>query len=162
MATNPQQPEVVAPPEPPLALALPEKMTPVKEAEAVFTMVPLRDETQSDAQRQADQFIADLLHLDVTSGDFRSRLDSAFRLGRKEISDSALLPDKFMEKNFVGETENPAFKVMNEMRRLFEGSIPAGKSDLLASHKLLGVIPFGNSCSPTSIASMAPAARSAN
>ena len=58
--------------------------------------------------------------MDVTSGDFRARLDSAFRLGRKEIGDSALLTGKFMEKNFVGDADNPAFKVMNEMRSLFE------------------------------------------
>jgi uncharacterized protein YaaN involved in tellurite resistance len=144
VATNPQQPEVIAPPEPPLALAMPEPVTPVKEPDAVFTLVPLKDETQSDAQRQADQFIAELLHMDVTSGDFRSRLDSAFRLGRKEIADSALLTGKFMEKNFVGETENPAFKVMNEMRGLFEALDPGKEKDLFSSHKFLGVIPYGN------------------
>lgn len=144
MATNPQQPEVIAPPEPPLALAMPEPVTPVKEPDAVFSLVPLRDETQSDAQKQADQFIAELLHMDVTSGDFRSRLDSAFRLGRKEIADSALLTGKFMDKNFVGETENPAFKVMNEMRSLFEALDPGKEKDLFSTHKFLGVIPYGN------------------
>jgi len=144
VATNPQQPEVIAPPEPPLALAMPEPVTPVKEPDAVFSLVPLRDETQSDAQKQADQFIAELLHMDVTSGDFRSRLDSAFRLGRKEIADSALLTGKFMDKNFVGETENPAFKVMNEMRSLFEALDPGKEKDLFSTHKFLGVIPYGN------------------
>src|SRR5580700_667843 len=125
-------------------LSSPEPLTPVKSPDAAFALIPLKEETKSSAMSQADQFIADLLHMDVTSGDFRSRLDSAFRLGRKEISDSALLTGKFMEKNFVGEADNPAFKVMNEMRGLFEELDPGKQGDLFSSHKILGVIPFGN------------------
>jgi uncharacterized protein YaaN involved in tellurite resistance len=141
---NPQQPELLAAPDAPLALKMPEPVTPVKEPDAAFAMIPLKQETESSAVHQADQFIADLLHMDVTSGDFRSRLDSAFRLGRKEISDSALLTGRFMEKNFVGDPDNPAFKVMNEMRSLFETLDPGREGDLFSTHKILGVIPYGN------------------
>jgi uncharacterized protein YaaN involved in tellurite resistance len=144
LTPNPKQSETLALPEAPLTLALPEPVTPVKTPDAAFAMIPLKEETKSSALSQADQFIADLLHMDVTSGDFRARLDSAFRLGRKEISDSALLTGKFMEKNFVGDTDNPAFKVMNEMRGLFESLDPGKEKDLFSTHKLLGVIPFGN------------------
>lgn len=144
MTPNPQQPELLAPPDAPLALRMPEAVAPVKAPDAAFAMVPLKDETQSAAQTQADQFIAELLHLDVTSGDFRARIDSAFRLGRKEISDSALLTGRFMEKNFVGEADNPAFRVMNEMRGLFETLDPGKEGDLFSTHKILGVIPYGN------------------
>lgn len=144
MTPNPKQPEVLAAPEAPLSLSMPVPLTPVKAPDAAFAMVPLNEETRSAAQTQADQFIADLLHMDVTSGDFRSRLDSAFRLGRKEIADSALLTGKFMEKNFVGDPDNPAFKVMNEMRGLFESLDPGKEGDLFSTHKILGVIPFGN------------------
>jgi uncharacterized protein YaaN involved in tellurite resistance len=124
-------------------LAMPEPMTPVKEPDAASAMVPMKEETRAAAVTQADQFIADLLHMDVTSGDFRARVDSAFRLGRKEIGDSALLTGKFMEKDFVGETNSPAFKVMNEMRTLFEELDPGKEGDLLSPHKIMGVIPFG-------------------
>jgi uncharacterized protein YaaN involved in tellurite resistance len=141
---NPKQPEVLAPPDAPLALRMPAPLNPVKAPDAAFAMVPLKQEMESAAQSQADAFIADLLHMDVTSGDFRSRLDSAFRLGRKEIADSALLTGKFMEKNFVGDTDNPAFEVMNEMRGLFESLDPGKEGDLFSTHKILGVIPFGN------------------
>jgi uncharacterized protein YaaN involved in tellurite resistance len=82
--------------------------------------------------------------MDVTSADFHSRVDSAFRLGRKEIGDSTLLTNKFMEKNFVGDADNPAFKVMNEMRGLFESLDPGKEGDLFSPHKILGLIPFGN------------------
>jgi len=141
---NPKQPEALAAPEAPLALAMPEPLTPIKAPDTAAAMVPLKEETKSAALTQADQFINDLLHMDVTSGDFRSRVDSAFRLGRKEIGDSALLTGKFMEKNFVSDADNPAFKVMNEMRGLFESLDPGKEGDLFSTHKILGLIPFGN------------------
>src|SRR5271165_360407 len=102
-AESPAKPEALAAPDAPLTLTMPEPLHPVKQADAAAAMVPLKEETRSAALSQADQFIADLLHMDVTSGDFRGRVDSAFRLGRKEIADSALLTGKFMERNFVGD-----------------------------------------------------------
>jgi len=131
-------------PEAPLQLAMPEPVTPVKSPDTASALVPMKEETRSAAAAQADHFMADLLQMDVTSGEFRSRVDSAFRLGRKEISDSALLTGKFMEKNFVNDTDNPAFKVMNEMRGLFESLDPGKEGDLFSQHKILGMIPFGN------------------
>jgi len=139
-----KQPELLAAPDAPLELKMPEPMAPVKEPDTAAAMVPMNQETKSAALSQADQFIADLLQMDVTSGDFRARIDSAFRLGRKEIADSTLLTGKFMEKNFVGDANNPAFQVMNEMRRLFEDLDPGREGDLLSPNKLLGMIPFGN------------------
>jgi uncharacterized protein YaaN involved in tellurite resistance len=124
-------------------LAMPEPMTPVKEPDAATAMIPFKEETRDAVVTQANQFISDLLKMDVTSGDFRARVDSAFRLGRKEIGDSSLLTGRFMEKDFVGETNSPAFKVMQEMRTLFEELDPGKEGDLLSPHKILGVIPFG-------------------
>jgi hypothetical protein len=144
MTADPKQSEVLAAPEAPLTLAMPQPMAPVKEPDAAAAMVPLKEETRSATVAQADQFIADLLKMDVTSGDFRARVDSAFRLGRKEIGDSALITGKFMEKNFVSDADNPAFQVMNEMRGLFESLDPGNEGDLLSPNKILGVIPFGN------------------
>jgi uncharacterized protein YaaN involved in tellurite resistance len=136
--------ELLAEPQAPLSMRMPEPIKPVTEQDAAAAMIPLKEETRSATLTQADQFIADLLQMDVSSGDFRARIDSAFRLGRKEIADSALLTGRFMEKNFAGDTNNPAFQAMNEMRRLFEDLNPAKEGDLLAPNKLLGVIPFGN------------------
>jgi uncharacterized protein YaaN involved in tellurite resistance len=144
MAPEFNQPEKLGAPEAPLTLSMPEPMKEVKEPDLASAMIPIKDDTKSAASAQADQFIADLLHMDISSGDFRARVDSAFRLGRKEIGDSTLLTGKFMEKNFVGETDSPAFKVMNEMRTLFEELDPGKEGDLLSSHKILGLIPFGN------------------
>jgi hypothetical protein len=73
----------LAPPEAPLTLAMPEPIKPVKERDAALALVPLKEDTRTAAEAQADRFIADLLHMDLTSGDFRSRVDSAFRLAVK-------------------------------------------------------------------------------
>ena len=143
MTADSQKPAALAAPEAPLTLTMPEPMTPVRQPDDAMAMVPLKEETRTAAVAQADQFIADLLHMDVTSGDFRARVDSAFRLGRREIGDSALLTGRFLDKDFVGEVNNPAFKVMNEMRDLFVDLDPGKEGDLLSVHKILGVIPFG-------------------
>ena len=143
MATDSTSSQPLAQPDPPLTLAMPEPVVGVKEPDAALAMVPLKEETKNAAVAQADKFIADLLHMDVTSTEFRSRIDSAFRLGRKEIGDSALLTGTFLDKNFVRDADNPAFVVMNEMRLLFEDLDPGKEGDLLSPHKILGVIPFG-------------------
>src|SRR3974390_707388 len=91
MSGNPTPPSPMAAPEPPLQLNMPEPVTPVKEPDAAAAIAPIQEETKKAAAAQADKFIADLLHMDVNSEDFRNRIDSAFRLGRKEIGDSTLL-----------------------------------------------------------------------
>jgi len=138
------QPQQLAAPDAPLQLAMPAPVVAVKEPDAALAMIPMREDTRAAALAQADKFIADLLKMDMTSGEFRARVDSAFRLGRKEIGDSALLTGKFLEKNFVKDADNPAFAVMNEMRALFEDLDPGKEGDLMSPNKLLGMIPFGN------------------
>jgi uncharacterized protein YaaN involved in tellurite resistance len=140
--TNPT--EKITVPDAPLTLSIPEPLQTIKEPDAASAMIPMKQDTKTAAEKQADEFIADLLKMDVTSGDFRARVDSAFRLGRKEIGDSALLTGRFLDKNFVGETDSPAFRVMNEMRTLFEDLDPGKEGDLFSAHKILGLIPFGN------------------
>jgi uncharacterized protein YaaN involved in tellurite resistance len=144
MLTDSKESLILAAPEAPLKLSTPEPVTPTKEPDAAAAVVPIKPDVKTAALAQADQFIADLLEMDVTSGEFRARIDSAFRLGRKEIGDSALLTGKFLEKNFVQDADNPAFKVMNEMRVLFEELDPGKEGDLMSPNKLLGMIPFGN------------------
>jgi uncharacterized protein YaaN involved in tellurite resistance len=137
-------PEKINAPDAPLTLSMPEPLKEIKEPDTASAMIPMKEDTKTAAERQADQFITDLLKMDVSSGDFRARVDSAFRLGRKEIGDSALLTGRFLDKNFVGETDSPAFRVMNEMRTLFEDLDPGKEGDLFSAHKVLGLIPFGN------------------
>ena len=144
MPSDSAQPQPLLAPEAPLQLAMPEPMAPVKEPDTALALVPMKQETKTAALAQADKFIADLLSMDLSSGEFRARVDSAFRLGRKEIGDSALLTGKFLEKNFVKDADNPAFQVMNEMRGLFEDLDPGKEGDLMSPNKILGMIPFGS------------------
>ena len=144
MSPESTQPQQLAAPDAPLQLAMPAPVVAVKEPDAALAMIPMKEDTRAAALAQADKFIADLLKMDMTSGEFRARVDSAFRLGRKEIGDSALLTGKFLEKNFVKDADNPAFEVMNEMRALFEDLDPGKEGDLMSPNKLLGMIPFGN------------------
>lgn len=123
---------------------MPEPVAPVKEPDQASALVPIKEDMRAATVAQADKFLQELLDMDVNSGEFRSRVDSAFRLGRKEIGDSALLSGKFLEKNFVKDTDNPAFRVMNEMRALFEDLDPGKQGDLFSTNKILGMIPFGN------------------
>lgn len=127
-----------------LTLDMPEPAVVVREPDQASAMIPFKDELRTQLLSQADGFIQDLLTLDPHSEDFRSRVDSAFRLGRKEIGDSTLLTNKFLDKSFVKDADSPAFKVMSEMRMLFEDLNPSKEGDLLGVHKLLGLIPFGN------------------
>lgn len=127
-----------------LTLEMPEPAALVREPDQASAMIPFKDEMRVQLLTQADHFINDLLTLDPHSEDFRGRVDSAFRLGRKEIGDSTLLTNKFLDKSFVKDADSPAFKVMSEMRTLFEDLNPSKEGDLLGVHKLLGLIPFGN------------------
>lgn len=138
------QAQTLAEPVAPLTLEMPEPAIAVREPDQAAAMIPFKDETQQQVLTQADQFIADLLALDPHSEDFRSRVDSAFRLGRKEIGDSTLLTNKFLDKNFISDADSPAFKVMSQMRILFEDLNPANEGDLFSAYKILGLIPFGN------------------
>ncbi|MDK2126785.1 toxic anion resistance protein [Parachitinimonas caeni] len=121
-------PEVVAPP------------APVQSND----MVPLKPEQLSRVNTQLDGFVQSLLTEDLESQSFKEKLDSAFRLGRKEIADSSMLSGHFMEKNFKGAEDSPAFKTIQELREQFEELNPKNEGNLLEPAKLFGLIPFGD------------------
>ena len=128
----------------PMTLAMPEPVVAIKQVDQASALIPFKDEMRVASIDQADKFIRELMQADVTSEEFRARVDSAFRLGRKEIGDATLLTNKFTEKSFSKDSGNPAFAVMNEMRAVFESLDPGKEGDLLSSNKVLGFIPFGS------------------
>lgn len=127
----------------PLVLTPPQTLTPVNEAK-VPEMVPLAPETQARVDAQLDGFINGLLQETFGSTGFKQKLDSAFRLGRKEIFDSAALNGRFMEKRFVGAEDSAVFKAIHQLRVTFDDLNPAKEGDLFTPNKLFGLIPFGN------------------
>ena len=109
------------------------------------TAVPLSAAVASAVEEQVDRFVASLLTEDVQSESFRAKLDSAFALGREEVSIAAsLMQGGFMERNFIGMESGQAFKAIQEMRGHLDALNPGKDGDLFQPRKILGFIPFGN------------------
>jgi uncharacterized protein YaaN involved in tellurite resistance len=125
-------------------LTPPELLTPVV-PEASKSAVPLAEATKSAVDAQVAKYVDALLTEDVESSAFKGKLDSAFALGREEISmASSLLQGRFMEQNFVGAESTPAYKAIAEIRGQLDELNPGKEGDLFAPNKILGVIPWGN------------------
>ena len=109
------------------------------------TAVPLPQELTQAIEDQVDRFVEGLMTEDVQSEGFRAKLDSAFALGREEVSiASSLMQGRLMERNFVGTEDSSAFKAIQNMRRQLDDLNPGKEGDLFQPQKLLGFIPFGN------------------
>ncbi len=125
-------------------LTPPEVLTPVV-PEASKSAVPLAEATKTAVDAQVAKYVDALLTEDVESAAFKGKLDSAFALGREEISmASSLLQGRFMEQNFVGAESTPAYKAIAEIRGQLDELNPGKEGDLFAPNKILGIIPWGN------------------
>ena len=125
-------------------LTPPEVLTPVPEAVA-RTAVPLAPATQNAVDDQVDRFMEGLLKEDVQSEAFKARLDSAFALGREEVSVAAsLMQGRFMQSNFAGVEDGTAYQAIQDMRGHLDELNPGKEGDLMQPQKFLGIIPFGN------------------
>jgi uncharacterized protein YaaN involved in tellurite resistance len=125
-------------------LTPPEVITPVV-PEASKSAVPLNDATKIAVDAQVAKYVEALLTEDVESAAFKGKLDSAFALGREEISiASTLLQGRFMQQNFVGAESTPAYKAIGEIRAQLDELNPGKQGDLFQPNKLLGIIPWGN------------------
>ncbi len=125
-------------------LSPPEVLTPLPQ-EAARTAVPLMKDTQAAVDEQVTRFMDGLLQEDLQSEAFKAKLDSAFALGREEVSiASSLMQGRFMQRNFAGVEDSVAFKAIQEMRTQLDELNPGREGDLFQPQKLLGLIPFGN------------------
>ena len=129
----------------PLEMAAPKPLA-VKDTQSAVSLVPaLAPATEVKVDAQLDRFLTELMTADVGSEAFQEKLQSAFRLGRKEIAEATELTSTFASKNFVGEAHDPAFQAIAELRNLFDELNPANQGDLLAQPKVFGMaLPFGN------------------
>jgi uncharacterized protein YaaN involved in tellurite resistance len=114
-------------------------------APAAKDAVPLSQETMTQVDAQVQAFVDQLLHEDLHSDAFKARMDSAFRLGKQEVSSAAsLMTGRFMERNFVGMEDSAAYQAIVDLRGHLDALNPGKEGDLLGQQKLLGFIPFGN------------------
>jgi uncharacterized protein YaaN involved in tellurite resistance len=129
---------------PSFVLEAPEVITPIA-VQASQTAVPLKPEVKAAVDDQVARFVDALLKEDVHTDAFKSKLDSAFALGKEEVSTAAsLMQGRFMQRNMVGVETSPAFKAMGDIRAQLDDLNPGKDGDLLQPNKLLGIIPFGN------------------
>ena len=125
-------------------LTPPEVITPVSE-QIAKTAVPMSAELQNAVEDQVDRFMQGLLTEDVQSDAFKARLDSAFALGREEVSIAAsLMQGRLMQRNFIGMEDSSAFQAIQDMRGHLDDLNPGKDGDLFQPQKLLGFIPYGN------------------
>ncbi len=125
-------------------LTPPEVLTPVGN-DLAKTAVPLPPETQTAVVEQVDRYVQALLAENVHSEAFKAKLDSAFSLGKEEISvASSLMQGRFMQRNFVGVENSSAYKAIADMRGHLDDLNPGKAGDLFQPQKLLGLIPYGN------------------
>ena len=125
-------------------LTPPEVVQPLSN-EVAKTAVPLPQELLQAVEEQVDKFVQGLMTEDVQSEGFRAQLDSAFALGREEVSMAAsLMQGRLMERNFVGTEDSAAFKAIQDMRRQLDDLNPGKQGDFFQQPKLLGFLPFGN------------------
>jgi uncharacterized protein YaaN involved in tellurite resistance len=127
----------------PEPLAAPETLT-VVSRQSAGDMVPVEDARKEDLTRQADAYVDELLGMELGSEAFQTKMDAASALGRQSIAEASQITGRFMDKNFVGFENSPAFAAINGLRSVFEDLNPARAGDLLAPNKILGIIPFGN------------------
>jgi uncharacterized protein YaaN involved in tellurite resistance len=129
---------------PSFQLTPPELLTPVGN-ELAKTAVPLPPELATAVDEQVERFVTALMTENVHTEAFKAKLDSAFALGKEEISiASSLMQGRFMQRNFVGVENSSAFKAIQDMRGHLDNLNPGKEGDLLQPKKLLGIIPFGN------------------
>jgi uncharacterized protein YaaN involved in tellurite resistance len=129
---------------PSFQLTPPEVLTPLA-PEVANSAVPLKPELKTAVDDQVERFVAALLTEDLHTEAFKAKLDSAFQLGKEEISiASSLMQGRFMQRNFVGVEDTSAFKAIQDMRGHLDELNPGKQGDLFQPQKLLGIIPFGN------------------
>ena len=125
-------------------LTPPEVVQPLSN-EVAKTAVPLPQELLQAVEEQVDKFVQGLMTEDIQSEGFRAQLDSAFALGREEVSIAAsLMQGRLMERNFVGTEDSAAFKAIQDMCRQLDDLNPGKQGDFFQQPKLLGFLPFGN------------------
>ncbi|MFM2449605.1 MAG: hypothetical protein RIS44_2055 [Pseudomonadota bacterium] len=126
------------------ALTPPEFITPLP-VEASVGAVPLKPDMQKKVEDQVGRFIDALMQEDVNSDAFKAKLDSAFALGRQEVSTAAsLMQGQLLQRNFVGAEDSPAYKAIAAIRGQLDELNPGKDGDLLQPNKLFGLIPYGN------------------
>ena len=122
----------------------PPAFQPPVQAASASDLIKLDEGLKTRVEAQAEAFVRALMVADVHGEDFKRRMDSAFKLGRKEISEATRLNTAFTRQNYRGIENSPAFHAMNELRSIMDQMNPVRFGDLFEPTKLLGFLPGGD------------------
>ena len=124
-------------------LSAPDFSSPVQ-GSAASELVNLDQDLKARVEAQAEAFVRALLVADVHGEDFRRRMDSAFKLGRKEIAQATRLNSAFTRQSYRGIENSAAYQAMSELRGIMDQMNPVRFGDLFEPSKLLGFLPGGD------------------
>ena len=124
-------------------LSAPDFSSPVQ-GSAASELVNLDQDLKARVEAQAEAFVRALLVADVHGEDFRRRMDSAFKLGRKEIAQATRLNSAFTRQSYRGIESSAACQAMSELRGIMDQMNPVRFGDLFEPSKLLGFLPGGD------------------
>jgi uncharacterized protein YaaN involved in tellurite resistance len=138
----------VSAPDTDLVLQAPSAVTQISVSSA-DSMVKLDPETVSTIDATVAGFADSLMALDTHSSEFATKVSSVQNLGDKEIRDSANVSNRLLDRPVNAMTKGGLDKTSQvstslvDLRNTIEDLDPT-KQGLLGTHKLLGIIPFGN------------------
>lgn len=118
--------------------------------ESVGHMVKFDPEVTPNLDSQVESFINDTLTFDVQDQVFKDRLQSIHHLGNAEISKSASMSNRMLErpvrllKNGLFGDGSAVGKNLIDLRQKIDDLNPARHGDLFRPRKLLGLIPLGS------------------
>jgi uncharacterized protein YaaN involved in tellurite resistance len=140
--------QAVHAPDTDLVLEAPSAVTQIQVSSA-DSMVKLDPATVSTIDQTVAGFADSLMALDTHSSEFATKVSSVQNLGDKEIRDSANVSNRLLDRPVNAMTKGGLDKTSQvstslvDLRNTIEDLDPT-KQGLLGTHKLLGIIPFGN------------------
>jgi uncharacterized protein YaaN involved in tellurite resistance len=133
---------------PPETLTAPAPVAPIAPQQA-GGMVKLKPEQLTELDDRVDDFVQDVMAMDVHSDGFKARLSAVNELGNAEARQAASVSNRMMDRplaaaNGLQDGNSPVSRSLLDLRKTVEDLDPSRQGDLFAPKKLFGLIPFGD------------------
>ncbi len=133
---------------PPETLTAPAAVTGIA-PQAAGGMVKLKPEQLTELDDRVEDFVTDVLKLDVNSDAFKARLGAVHELGNAEARQAASVSNRMMDRplaaaNGLQDGNSPVSRSLLDLRKTVEDLDPSKQGDLFGTKKLFGLIPFGD------------------
>ena len=142
-------PSAPAPQSPPAPLTPPAPVAAVTPHSAAAMVQPLTPAQQTTLDAQVADFAKDLLALPVHGDEFQTRVSAISAMGNDAIRKAASVSNRLLDRparamgGGIFSSGSDVSKQLLDLRDTVERLDPKSQGDLLAPHKLLGLIPLG-------------------